>query len=115
MADGEGGCGGAIFRADLGVDAREVMFDGLLAQDKLGGDLAIAAPGGHEAEDFDLARAETGGQRLALRWALTRLVTQRLIHSMDFGLVAELGVERSRLGQFLTRALSSPASTLGAE
>jgi hypothetical protein len=32
VADGEGGCGGPVIDADLAVDAREMVDDGLLAQ-----------------------------------------------------------------------------------
>src|SRR5262245_56691499 len=91
VTDGKDSCGGAIFRADFGIDAREMVLDSLLAQDELVRDLAIAAPGGHEAEDLDFTGTEASGQRLAPRRTFACLAVQRLIHVTDFGIVAKLG------------------------
>ena len=57
MADGEGGSRRAIVRADLALDAAELVFDGLLAEDKRSSNCPIALARREETQHLDFALA----------------------------------------------------------
>ena len=59
----QGECGRlrAVARSDLGVDVRDVAFDGVDADGQAARDLLVRRPGGDKPQDLAFAAGELGG------------------------------------------------------